>query len=166
MTKDRFEPLGRISVTDACRELIRELEEGDGVSFQVAVEEVRARTERPEVELDTVKAGMRLATEQLIDDGAPGVFTVRGSGWQRMKPPDMVKYMRDRGSRAAKQTAREHRAVDAVDVARLGWQDRETVRVVAEARRRVQELAQQRRSRRRPLAPVPDDADRSADTAS
>lgn len=157
MTAPRFEPLGSRSVVDACCELILELEEGDGVSQQVALEEIRVRTERPEVTLENVIKGMNEARERLLDDNTPAVTTIRRSGWQRMKPQDVVAYIRDRGKRASKQTAREHRSVDAVDTARLGWQDRETVRVVSEARRRKDEIAQQRKKRKRPLPPAEGD---------
>lgn len=151
-----FEALGRMSVASACMEIIRELEEGDGISKLVAREEVCARTER-EVDDDTILRGMREASERLMDQGVPGAFAVRNSGWQRMKPADVVEYMRARNRRAARQTRREFRSVDAVkDVSALGWQDRETVRVAEEARRRALELKQRKLSRRRPMRAVED----------
>ena len=153
-----FEALGRMSVAAACMEIIRELDEGDGISKLVAREEVCARTER-EVEDEAILRGMREASERLMDDGVPGVFAVRNSGWQRMKPADVVEYMRARGKRAAKQTGREWRAVDAVkDTSALGWQDRETVRVVSEARRRALEMKQRKSLRKRPMRAVEDNA--------
>jgi hypothetical protein len=153
-----FEALGRMSVASACMEIIRELDEGDGISKLVAREEVCARTER-EVEDEAILRGMREASERLMDDGVPGAFAVRNSGWQRMKPADVVEYMRARNRRAAKQTRREYRSVDAVkDVAGLSWQDRETVRVVEENRRRSLEMRQRKLSRKRPIWAVEDGA--------
>lgn len=149
-----FEALGRVSVASACMEIIRELDEGDGISKLVAREEVCARTER-DVEDEAILRGMREASERLMDNGVPGVFAVRNSGWQRMKPADVVEYMRARNRRAAKQTKREFRSVDAVkDVAALSWMDRETVRVVEEARRRSLDLKQRKSLRKRPMRAV------------
>jgi hypothetical protein len=151
-----FEALGRMSVAAACMEIIRELDEGDGISKAVCRTEVCERTER-DVDDDTILRGMREASERLMDEGVPGVFTVRNSGWQRMKPADVVEYMRARNRRAAKQTRREYRSVDVVkDVTTLGWQDRETVRVVEENRRRSLELKQRKSLRRRPVRAVED----------
>jgi hypothetical protein len=153
-----FEALGRMSVTAACMEIIRELDEGDGISKAVCRTEVCERTER-EVDDETILRGMREASERLMDQGVPGAFAVRNSGWQRMKPADVVEYMRARNRRAAKQTRREFRSVDAVkDVSALGWQDRETVRVVEEARRRSLEMGQRKLSRKRPMRAVEDGA--------
>lgn len=153
MSAEKFQPIGRVSVADACMEIIRELAEGDGISKNVCLEEVRSRTERSDISIEVVTSDMLTASERLLDESIPGVFAIRGKGWQRMKPADVVAYMRARERSEQRQRERRYRAVDVIeDAESLSWQDRETLRLTSEARRRQLELDGKRSRRLRPLS--------------
>jgi hypothetical protein len=148
-----FEPKGVIPVVEACAALIRETPELDGFSYDVALTEVRARTERDDVPLSSVRAGLREATEALHAAGVPGVRNV-GRGWQRMDPRGMVAWIAERDRRGRRQFRRAVKAVAAVDKGRLEFIDRHALDHHERVALAVSGIEQRRARRLRPLPPA------------
>jgi hypothetical protein len=153
VTRAPFEPLGRMSIADACIELIRETPEKDGFPYDVAVTEIRERTGIEDVRRGTVMSAIRIATDRLHVEGIPGVENV-GGGWQRMDPAGMVRYIATRSRRGQRQFRRAVTAVGATDKARLEFKDRHQLDHHERTARMVADMNTHRAKRQRPLPPA------------
>jgi hypothetical protein len=153
VSREPFVPLGKMSIVDACIELIQETPEKDGFPYDVAVTEVRERTGVDDIRRATVMSAMRTATDRLHVEGLPGVENV-GGGWQRMDPAGMVRYIATRSRRGQRQFRRAVTAVAATDKGRLEFKDRHQLDHHERTARMVADMNTHRAKRRRPLPPA------------
>lgn len=145
-----FEPLGTVSVVEACMALVRETPELEGFAYGLALTEIRARTGRDDVTMRDVINGMRAATERLHVAGVPGVVNI-GKAWQRLDPTGMVRFIATRDRRGRRQFARAVVAAGATDTARLDFPDRHALDQRLTAARMLNDMERGRARRLRPL---------------
>lgn len=152
-----FEPLGVMSVRAACEQIIRGLEPDDGITFVECIEEVQRLTEVDDVSEANVRQGMRVASEDLLAGGEPGVRTARRYGWVRMTDSKIVIHAEEREKRAVRQRRRAVIAATAAKPEKLSWEERQTRDYLISTGRRETELAGRRSKRLRPLPPAAGD---------
>lgn len=148
-----FEPLGTVSVVDACRALIEETPELEGFGYGQALVEIRLRTGRDGLPMRDVVNGMRLATERLHVDGVPGVVNI-GKAWARLSPAGMIQYIETRDRKGRRQFRRAVIAAAATDTARLDFTQRHALDHHLHVARAVEGIEKRRGARLRPLPPA------------
>lgn len=145
-----FASLGRISAVEACRELIQALPAKEGITHAQAVDEVAELCGYKHT-LETVRAAMHAASEDVLADGGLGVEPRRGVGWVRMDDPAAVRHAQGQLDKSRRAVVRAGSAAAAADPERLSWEERQSRDRIALAAQRVQELASRRAGRLRPL---------------
>ena len=150
MSEGPFDPRGDMSIVDACEDLIRATPAKEGISYDVAVVEIRKRTGLDDLEREDLMGAMIDATERLHREGIPGVKNIAKSGWQRMDAGrDMFEYIERRADKARRQVRRGITAIGATDREQLGWEERNRLDAISDALRRTAEIVQRRQARRR-----------------
>lgn len=149
-----FEPRGRISLVDACAELIQETAPKDGFSYDVALTEVWARTGLDDLSLDQIRGPMLAASKRLQRSGIPGVRNLRSTGWQRRTSVDLVGEVRQRERKIQRQARWGLDAGGSANPEELDWPDRHTLTETQRKLRAVEEMNSRRARRLRPLPPA------------
>lgn len=153
MTETLFEPRGKVSLAAACEDIIRGLEENDGISYPELLAEIEERTELADVTIESANSAMRRAVETLHRNGEPGADNVRQYGWVRQTPQRIVRSVEGRFRRGRRQFRRGAWAAGAADVERLEWADRQRLEFHTEVSRRVADMERRRAERSRPIEP-------------
>jgi len=131
-------------------DIISGLEPNDGIAYLEAVAEVENRTGLGDLDVRGVQAAMRLASEQLIANGKPGVRVSRRYGWVRMTDTTVLRHAEEREVRGRRQMVRGGRAAKVANPEKLTWEDRQKRDEILRKTVAVQELLSRRASKKRP----------------
>jgi hypothetical protein len=145
-----FEKKGRVTVREACETITRRLAPDEGIGYAEALEDVRALTERDDVELRIVQQTMNDLTDALHAAGEPGMRTVRHYGWVRETARDMLLYADEREQRGRRQVLRMGVTAKAIDPEQLDGSDRLRRDVKMRTAAQLEQLMGQRARRLRP----------------
>lgn len=147
-----FEPRGEVSFKEACMDIISGLEPNDGIAYLEAVAEVENRTGLSGLDLRGVQSAMRMASEQLIANGSPGVRVSRRYGWVRMTDTTVLRHAEEREVRGRRQMVRGGRAAKVANPEKLSWEDRQKRDEILRKTTAVNELMSRRAAKKRPPA--------------